>query len=858
VSTNLQLAETASPVLSNAQEADRNSARFVDFKEYLLNTARKIESINADSELERLRLIVKMRKFYSGYQVGLVSKATNRWVDKKKRGDARYVDPILQTFVDINAAQIVKSRATLKVRARSSDRVDKVEAARYAEELLKDAQLTLFKAQFLQKEAKLWLQLSGETYRITDFAADVKGTEVRIPVTESKPVNPSVSVWDCAACGKSGETEEEGSTITCPNCGYTKADVIRAEGFNAPVVTGYREVPAGDIVCESPDPLEMKVIGGEDGIGEALAVTRDRLIMRGVLERLYPNVKIPSTSNVPLKLQYTQDLKLDSPQAGVFADTEGEAAQGGEQFELLHFKEVWLDVAAYGGYTFQKETKLPESVKPEERTVVQEGTKLEDVKTERGSYSQGAYYCKVGDVVLDIYPCDKRKHLTHCVNNIGEGFHGLGEWDLLPLQEQKNELRSLMFAKEMFDSVAPTMVRTAWVDAKKLAQARSTPNAIIQVNNIPDEVPLSSAVARIPPGQGVTGSYQLDGIIGQSMQYRTGASTLESGAPDLIGKNKTATAVNAAQSQSEGRRGPMLQLRAEMEQEQGYQILELRKENWPPQMYATLDKKVGGDAGRWFRESDIRRDFRIEIVPESWWPQTAEQRKEDLAGLRMYANPADPTVVKALWQRATELYGRGLDLNSYQSDRVEARIRLEKLKQVADVLENQSGVSVYDAAMNPLPQMVDLCLEKARLIPELPVLDAEGQPVSCNPILDRHPEYITSYSEWLLTSEGRETTPFTRAVINKVIISHYAGQTAQASFLKGEEMKTMLPEKQAELISNEMDFNQSQELESKQAEQQMQLASQAADMQTEQAVKEALLAKVGRDAGVLPEVTEKD
>ncbi len=771
---------------------------FVDFPEYLINTAKKIEDINSDAELERLRLIVKMRKFYSGHQVGYVSKVDNRWVDKKKRGDALYVDPVLASFIDINVAQIVKSRPTLKVIPRSSDRVDKDQAALYAEELLKDAHARLFTAPFLQREAKLGLQLSGEAYRITWFDQKVRGTEVRIPVTETKTVQPKHDVWECAACGSSGPVDEgmQGQfligAVACPSCGYRKVDRVKAEPFEASVVTGYKEVPAGDVRCESPDPLEMKVIGGDQSIGEALAVTRDRLIMRGTLEQMYPGVKIPSTSTLPLKLKYSQDLKLDSPRsAGIRGDSGDSTAptEGGEQFELLHFKEVWLDPAAYGGYEFQKNTTLPEMEKPKgKRTQVTKGTKLEDVANERGSFKDGAYYQKVGDLILDIFPCDKRKHLTHCVNNIGESFHGLGEWDLLPLQEQKNSLRSLMFAKEKFDALSPLLVRPDWVDPNKLAAAKNVPNAIVPVSNMPAEHPLDYAAARIQPGPAVVGSYKLDEILGQSMQYRTGASTLETGAPDMIGKNKTATATVAAQTQAEGRRGPMLQLRAEMEREQAYQILELRKENWPEQMYDALDRKVGGDAGNWFRQADIRRDFRIEVVPESWWPQTAEQRKADLAGLAVYADPQRPEVRKAIWDRATELYGRGLDLTSYQSDRVEARIRLERLRAVAEVIE-RSGVPVYGPTGLPAQSMINLAMEKAKLVPELGAIDPTGEPVVTNAILDRHDEYIEAYTSWLITSEGRAASPFTRAVINNVIVKHFDGKAGFAQFMDTQRMK---------------------------------------------------------------------
>lgn len=827
-----------------ASVADR-SLRFVDFNQYLLNTADKIERIDADAELERLRLIVKMRKFYSGHQVGYVSKVDNRWVDKKKRGDALYVDPVLASFIDINVAQIIKSRPTIRVVPRSSDRVDKEQAALYAQELLKDAQNQLFTASFLQREAKLGLQLSGEAYRITWFEPNVRGTEIRIPITETKQVVPTADLWDCPACGQSGEVSEDNhemfaaNAFRCPQCDYWKVERMSAEPFAVPVITGYRDVPVGDVRCESPDPLEMKIIG-DGSIGDALAVTRDRLVMRGVLEQMYKGIEIPSTSSVPLKLKYLQDLKRDSPQSGIRTDSQ-DSSKGGEQFELLHLKEVWLHPAAYGGYEFPKDTLLPELTRSKDRrTQVRAGTRWEDVQNERGSYKVGAYYQKVGNLILDIFPCDKRKHLVHCVNNISEGVHGLGEWDLLPLQEQKNSLRSLMFNKEKFDALSPVLARSNWIDPNKLAAAKNQPNAIIPVGNIPPEAPLTSAAARLETGPVLNGAYKLDEIIGQSMQYRTGASTLETGAPDMIGKQKTATAVNAAQVQAEGRRGPMLQLRAEMERDQGYQILELRQENWPPQMYDSFDRRIGGDAGRWFREADIRKDFILEVVGESWWPQTAEQRKEDLTALTQFANPNNPQIARAIWERATELYGRGLDLTSYQSERVEARIRLERLGQVANVLEKESGVSVYDSSGTAEPTMVQLCIEKARLIPELPVFDQDGEPVCVNPILDRHEEYIYAYSSWLLKSEGRAASPFVRAVVNYVIFQHYKGKTAMAQFEQAQQIAANAP---AQAVQEQI----SQERQAIAAEEQALADEQAKGEMVQQAIGQQMLKERDRE-----------
>lgn len=803
-------------------EESRQTA-FVDLDEYLVNVCRKIESINAETELDRLRLILKMRKFYAGHQIGLVSKRTNQWVDKKKPGDALYVDPVLASFVDTNIATRMKSRPKIKISARASDRVDKQEAAKYAQELHEDAVRELFTASVRERENKN-LELSGETYGHLYFNPHAEGTEIKVPMTERRSVLPQTRVWECDACDETGKldgTSEEDRAIqgqfaagvtTCPKCGYGKARLVAAEAFESEVITGYRDVPAGDVCFVQPDPLTVKVIGSGYKIKDALAVTWDSLIMRGVLEEHYKDVEIPASGTVPLRLQYAQDLREQTGSAGsAYEEGEGITREGGEQFELLHFKRVWLSPALYGGYVFQKQARLPNG------RVIERGTTL------RSLFPRGLYYCKVGSKVLDIYEQSIGSCWSHCQNITGDGFHGIGQWDLLPMQEMINELVSLQFANEMQDSVTNLLVRQQYIEGGKMP---NKPGAVVPVTNLDEQYPLSHVVSRVPPNNHTSGAQVLREQLMGSGQMRSGSFSPSGGAPDVKAAG-TATGIAIIQEQSVGRMGPSLALQAEMEVDRAFQILELRQQNWPEEMYQTLDKKVGGDAGKWFRESDIRRDFRIEVVPQSWWPQSEAQRRIDfgeMVNLARTLGVQSPELVEQLFKRGGELYGRGIELEIYQNDRVEARIRLERMRQIADFLERKSGVPVYDASGSPAESMVDLALERADLIPEMP-----GKPT--NAILDRHDEYVSSYSNWLLTSEGRDASPFVRAVVNKCISEHYDGKLEQAQYFEGLKAKAQIPQKMADVVSREVDAEQQRGIQEEEAARQMQTGQQERELQ---------------------------
>lgn len=823
---------------------------FVPLSQFLLNTGRYIDGIDQSEELDHQRMVVKLRKFYIGDQIGSFSQKSNEPLVWKRRGkDAPlYVDPQMSFHVDTNLAQIVKSRPQIDVLARSPEQVNKTEAARYAKALYEDFQRDMLKASFMQREGK-HLLLGGEAYRNTYFSREVEGTEVRVPVSEQKTVEPSVSIYECPYCDHADKLDAatkgaiEAGAFPCPECGYERVSIVAGEPFEASVVTGYKDVPAGDVFCESPDPLEMKASNYAYTIKDSPYLTRDRLIMRGVLETVFKRTDIPS-STIPIRLQWQKDLKNETQGAGqsdyTTSDT-SEKAAGGEQFELLHFKEVWLDPCLYNAYVFEEEAKLPDG------TVIAKGTKLIDIKTKRGSFSDGLYFCSVGNMVLDIYPQDKAKHWTHCCYLQGDGFHGMGLNHLVPLQEQRNELRSLQFASVMRDSVSQTLIRASWIEGGKLP---NKPGAVVPIVNIPDDVPLNAAVDRVRPGTGVPEAYNLDEVLSNSMTNLSGANSLANAgnAPDVKGLS-TATGVMASQENANTRISPPLQLIAEMQVEQAYQILELRQANWPEEMYKSFDHEIGGDAGRWFRECNIRRDFRIEVVEGSWTPQSETRMRVDFDAYLRIVMPLvgnDPQLIKQVLKKAGDLYGRDLNIEDYNTDRVEAQIRLERLKEVATFLENESGVSVYDPSGAPAQSMVDLALEKSDLIPE--------KPNDCVDVLwDRHDQYQDAYTSWLRTSAGREASPYVRAVISACAERHISAATEQAQLMKAEQMKTLLPEKQAELVAGEMDFAQNQKQEAEGAAQQLQLADAAHAQQTEHAVQDAVLTDAGRRAGVLPD-----
>lgn len=809
------------------QQDQRRRREFVPLKEYLNNIADFASRIaGSDANRERRRKTAKMRSFYLGNQVVQWDAEHNIWRSTKKPGDALYIDPVLATFIDIIAAQIVKSRPVKKVRARAEEQVEKQEAAKYFEEMLKDANPQLHDQHALQRETKMNLLLGGEAYRFTWFDEKVEGKGHLKTKFDLKIIKETPKSWICPECTAGGSLEDlltkqnltnnspEGvptdnpvepikgqdaalqdpnpeanhlpdpnavqnaETYRCPDCDFPRVRIFGGNQFKAAIENGTEWNQVGDVNVDFADCLEMTVIGAKDNISEALIVMRERLLPRCVLEMLYAAQDLPST-NMPAHLRYqliSAGLENASADKGWQQDS-AHTFTGTEGFEMLHFQELWLAPAVYWGYTSPRTEPLRNGAQ------LEKGGRLAD------HCERGIYFARIGKTVVDLYEQSVKDCWTHAVNSVSDSFHGAGEWDLMPLQEQKNELRSLQFVSIMSDSTRPLLIRAS----SGIGNIPNRPGAQISVQNIEADKPMVGyAIDRVPGAGSIPDAYALDDKLSGNMQQRTGAFSTTTDLPDLKAAG-TATGMSILSDQATGRRAPALALRSQMEVEQAYQIGEQRQRYWTEQMYTALDKRVGGDAGKWFRESDIRRDFVIEVVPESYMPQTDAQKKSDFEQFVALVAPmagGDPAVLKSIRQRGEELFGRGFDLENFQIEKVEAAVRLEVIRQIADYLETQSGAAVMDALGLPIQQQVFVVLKEAarklKLVdaPEMVEQVDETGAVSLVPkpnhyedlpldtFLDRHAEYIEFYNDWLKSSAGRESSSFVRACVRSLAAAH--------------------------------------------------------------------------------------
>lgn len=803
------------PVKTNPPKEKREFAKADD---YLNNIADYAQKYKDDDRMERLRTIVKMRNYCIGNQIGIVSD-NGVWINKKSEGDGIYFDPQLATFIDMTVSQIVKSKPKYVVKAKAEQRIEKREGAKCAEILLKNWLAKNTTAKKLQKEVKWNYLLAGEAYRYTFFDPNKEGYGIPTPVYNQKQLKPkSKAIWVCPICTKNGEVEDqpiqgeiEGAPTPeqpaqppkmCDECGV-KADIIDPKEQDAQVLAGYQYKNIGDCDSDFPDVLEMTVIGADDDIKDALVVQRDRIIPRCVLEMLFPD-KVIETTTIPKALEYQQALASKQEQSDTY--------NGTEQFENLHFQETWLNPAVYHAYVFPCDTRLANG------ETIPRGTKAIDL------FPKGLYYARCGKTILNLYEQAIRDCWVHSVNSIGADFHGVGEWDLMELQDQKNETRSMQLNSLFLDSTSPLMFRSQYTDGGKFPNKFG---ALVPLKDVPNEIKLADVAARVPHSGGVPEAYALDEKLESSMQQRIGAFTTSGDAPDVKAMG-TATGIAAVNEHTIGRRAPMLQLRAEMEIEQGYQILELRQKYWVSEMYASIAKEIGADAIEWFRKLDIRRDIEITVEAESWMPQTDAQKRMDFQEYLQLAMPfaqADPEKQKMLLQKAGEIY-RGFDLDNYQSDETEARVRLEKLIEIAERTEQAAPVT--DESGFPIPEAVASVL--AETAQEVKIVTLPTDPMAHAPLdvtLDRHEQFFNVYTDWFKSSEGREKSLFTRAVVRTLCQLHTKAQALQAGEAMANEVMAQAPAMEAQAAMQSQQMAQQQEAQNAQMEQENALNAEA-------------------------------
>lgn len=748
---------------------------------------------NSSAMWDRRRKTVILRKYILGYFFGIYDKQKG-FVSGKEEGDGIYFDPQTPTAIDNLVASLVKTKPQKKCEARSGDeQIDKKQAAHVAEKLLQMDDDQDFTPKKQQREWKWNLLAAGETYRITYFNTQKQGCGIDEEMFEQKQIEQGESALHCALCDTVG-ADESGK---CPQCGNPQMDEFEPRQTTISIHKGSQFKQIGDVDWDVPDALEMTVIGETDSISEALIVMRDRMIPACVLEDALGVSDLPQT-DVPESLSYKQ-LFADKPGAGEFAP-----------MRLVHYQEFWVAPALVASYKFPKGTMLQGGEIPE-------GTKGKEI------FENGLYFSRTKKKVREVFPQAIGECLSHAANSLGESFHGQGEWDLIELQDQATEAKSMKMNSMLLDSTQPLLVREGYTDTENFENKFGLVVPVSQ--DFPLERDLSSLMGRVPAGRAPQEAYELGQEIKGEIQQREGTFSTQSDAPDIKAMG-TATGIDAITEQAVGRRGPALQLYAQMEVEQAYQKLELRQKYWCKKMYQPIAKELGGDAVDWFMKCNIRQDINISVVPGSWMPRTQTQQEDGLQKYLSIAGPiiaakGDPKAMDDVLRKANELFGAGIDMDDMETQSIEAQIRLDKLREVGSFAESQFGEYLYNPDGSISDEAIGLAYQHTADLLKLSHAPADNTDIFAvlplDVMFDTHSEFEEAYTDWLRTADGRAASDFIRTLVRQLADYHVQAESYRQMKLKQYANLTQLPDLQASLVENEAMASQQSDLASQDA-----------------------------------------
>lgn len=737
------------------EERRRNYSPLLD---YLRKTCDAIDSTDKSERLEIYRTQVKSHCFYAGRQIGYVD-TYGAWVTSSRPEDQIYIDPQYQSHVDTALVEVARSRTELNCDPVIEDEPALKEAAEYARDRLDDIRKRKMSAAFSLREA-LFLILSGTAIRYTYFSTDVEGEVEQVAVTEQREV-AATSTEVCYYCSgplQQGAVREDGYlNHPCPHCQGNKGRIVSSPAVKANVVTGWQEVPAGEVVVESVDPAEINVSLHARTVAESPYLHRRRLVMRALLEEKF-ETEIPSTGITDERLKLQRELEGDPARAGSWVGTNDnhdnhdnpdrngsrETFTGGEQFELVEFDQFWLDPCLYRQYVLPQDAELIIGIK------INAGERLID------KFPDGLLIQKVGKKILDLRNESKNKHWSGCPFRIRPtSFYGGGFEHLIPLQEQANTLRSLQFVDVHYNSIRREFINTqTGVTAGDLS---NNPEDAVEVDSLDPQYGLANAYMSISGQTSLSHTMPLAQEIRGDMQNAAGTFSSTGGAADLKMMG-TATGAAIMREMQTNRYSPSLWLRAEMDAEQGYQLLELEQKNWSRERFERMKGKYGERAVETFRQINLRAYIRIEPVPGSWMPQSDVQRvanTEAYVAMLMNTRQAVPDEVLALAADAYRVPFQAADYSA--AERIVAE-NVEKFSAIAAFLESQGYAD---------PTYAQVVYEQSGCSP--------------NVWLDNFDALREEYKDWHLSDQGRKASPLLKATIDLAVEHVYR---AKAEFVR--------------------------------------------------------------------------
>lgn len=682
---------------------------------------------------------VLMRQYFDGNQYGVVNDRFEWTPDTTQANEEIFFENIIQTHVQTALTEITQANVQLSFSYNSVTDSRKGEVlTKFCEQRYKYYRQRLFNASIKQQE-KLSALLNGLSARYTFFEYETEKNGQSEVIINKQTDEAVEKTTVCAECYAPQSSEQ------CANCGNDEfIELIEADAGNAGSYQS-NEKMRGSNRFVNVDPLGLTFDLKAVTVRDTPYIIWKQVIMDEVLDHQYPDVELGGTIDSEL---------MDSTLSVSGGHSYQKRTSQGKQFE-----QCWFDYSLYCKTTLDADVKLRNG------KILKAGTKLGE------AFPNGLYIAVNDKNILDLWGENKNRKWTIApyVTRLGT-MVGAGMSALISQQDRKNDLVNLEMVTIFNDTY-----RKEFLNSKYLTNGDipDNPRERAEIENLPDGVKIIGQAIDVLPPSGMSPMVEMvEQRIESASQALVGTfSTGGAGMPDLKAATDTLGGMQLYREQTVGRFAPMLELQADLlDKEQAYQFFENDQEFLSPEDWRELAGDYGKEAIEMFLDCDIRRELVIEVVRDSYMPQTTSQKQLNaqgyftMLGLMMQTGQSSPEQLS----RIAEIFHQPQMMSSFQPNYDKARRSIAVFAELCEeVIATVGDAPTANIMTNPMvAKLAQLVLIDSGL-----ELDVE---------MDDQQAMIDGYRDWWASDDGQNAPNLLKATVLLRVRELYAAWVAKS------------------------------------------------------------------------------
>lgn len=654
-------------------------------------------------------------------------------------------------YADNIVVKWVQSSSDLQVHA-TKDTDEAILAARAADILIEHYENEWYTPTFRQREARLAL-ITGTYVRRIYYDSDGHG-KARRPLFEDVTLGGGGGVA-CPSCGWAG-SPDEAMNGQCPQCDQPVESEAVPE-MQAKSLTGVEEYDTGSLRCESVPLWNLRYDLSEPLETSPWLIYQRRVRKDIIRSKVQGQVKVERGKASEPGLDALQAMQFSGPAIGG-KTTSGIVSKVDERdSEYTDLCEMWLTADMYGHVV------LKEEVQTVSGQVIPAGP-LSD------SFPDGL--CVMGldglEVILYLFNESHQDHFVAGQYHL-DPISGAGDGvvDLIEIQRQFNIGNSQIFSQIRANATPAVLYDKDLITGDKAAYLGNPKmNIPVDLTRLPEQRGLSQAVHQLMPGQlpGHVIEY-VHQFLNNMFQLTSHATDFGGGLPGV--NNSTATGAQIGQALANSLHAPQLQMLAEVNQRTAKLTLKLFQKYCTDEQYLRLSGKNDAEQGVWLKGADIDTAVVIDVVPESWLPQSGLERRERLKEFITFFGNVDG--LQAAIATSPKLVGNlirsydvNIDIGDWDAVLRLGRRRIEQLKKSLPVVQKMQE-SFDPQMLEAMGPSVNIMLANMLLnsLQPMPDIREEG-----------HDTAAAYYRDWLTTDEGLKSPEILREAVKSLADTH--------------------------------------------------------------------------------------